>query len=1213
MDVPLSGLPGAAPSEQGALNRGPAALPPARVLKSWESDHVVAGVCWLNEHALAVVSEQGPRCHVRLYDASGGAVREQLVFEDSLVGAHHIVNSQGIPEQACHTALALTPERMLLLGSQAQTKQSTDTARCGGVSDCRQYGSGVRSARLLSWQERLAGLRDLGLWDHALWLGLHIYQAASPPAVEASQARCFCKQVLCAKQQRACKLSTGGERGGGSAAGSMWREEGEGADLSAVSAALTALLLGYLDAALPHPPTDQQHSSTAAAGTAEEDMQAASAADTAIEVCVLIRRADVLWGEVYPRYLACGHLPALLDRLLPHMLASKLPSFPPEVMQALVEHFSQKGQPDAVEKAVLHMDIASLDLNQVIRLCWRYGLLTALTYILNRGLNDYMGPAAALLMPLLLGSDGSGSKAGHRLLVYLRCCLTGLSFPPGSGGLPEALVPLVKAQLFAFLIYTTPALLQQQLQGAGQAPGQAQEAPEEDQVSDLEQKLPGPCPVLRRLITFDPGAVLGVLQQSLAGWDALETDLLEAANLTRRAAQLTERVRSATQVVVDAILELLDLGVFRQSETQTADSTADALLFITGLLVEGRATADAAATLKVLRHLAQAPESEGAFVAVLQAAQLQGGDMQEAVQVAQAAGFQQAVARAHYLAGNFLQALHCAIHATSTPGAAFKYIRDVLDEAHMSQDRSAAFRAAVLGSIAELVRNEPLEAAALVVERFPGEHAQVVASLAAQPELQYKYLQASTQVSQTLKAVESTVRGSGEGLDSRPGVSAGVHDELLAEPAMCEQFVGLLCQFEPSAVLPFLQSHDSYRVEACLPHCQRFGVNDAQAYLLERLGDIAAAIKLYVQDIERCDAALIQAVLQGQVLLPNVATAPGRLRGYVGSASLFSYSSGHTLLERHPSSPRAAGQQPLHGRQAALVASHQALKSAVALCQRHSLEARQDTAHHLWFQLLQCYVHQLRQIRQDGLQSSPDHQPGPSPLAGPGNSGDADWSLLSPRGNQSGPDPSLTLARRRSHAHSSQPSTATATTQEERWAALQLLFTGFMEEVISGMAGYIPLKAIGQRILAQYSTQQFGDFRGTLLGLLAAYSYESSILTTACRLTGSDAFRSLFTLYQSKTRVSAHVEMVSHSLMIDPEDVQGRQAGHASHGQAHAPHFQDHRGLLAGHDLRLNLTPAAEQSKAYQYPLSQTGGGPMPESPEYRSGVDINFLRHHDN
>jgi len=79
----------------------------------------------------------------------------------------------------------------------------------------------------------------------------------------------------------------------------------------------------------------------------------------------------------------------------------------------------------------------------VLRLCWRYGLLTALTYILNRGLNDYMGPAAHLLMALLRPSahgPGSDSKAaGYRLLVYLRCCLTGCTFPPG----PQAMLILV--------------------------------------------------------------------------------------------------------------------------------------------------------------------------------------------------------------------------------------------------------------------------------------------------------------------------------------------------------------------------------------------------------------------------------------------------------------------------------------------------------------------------------------------------------------------------------------------------------------------------------------------------------------------------------------------------------------------------------------------------------------------------------------------------
>ena len=63
------------------------------------------------------------------------------------------------------------------------------------------------------------------------------------------------------------------------------------------------------------------------------------------------------------------------------------------------------------------------------------------------------------------------------------------------------------------------------------------------------------------------------------------------------------------------------------------------------------------------------------------------------------------------------------------------------------------------------------------------------------------------QVAKANRAVESEVRGSTEGV----GLGSGVHDQLLAQPSMCEQFVGLLCQFEAQAVLPFLQSHDTYR------------------------------------------------------------------------------------------------------------------------------------------------------------------------------------------------------------------------------------------------------------------------------------------------------------------------------------------------------------------------------------------------------------------
>ena len=41
--------------------------------------------------------------------------------------------------------------------------------------------------------------------------------------------------------------------------------------------------------------------------------------------------------------------------------------------------------------------------------------------------------------------------------------------------------------------------------------------------------------------------------------------------------------------------------------------------------------------------------------------------------------------------------------------------------------------------------------------------------------------------------------------------------------------------------------------------------------------------------------------------------------------------------------------------------------------------------------------------------------------------------------------------------------------------------------------------------------------QGTLVGLLAAFSYELSILQTASRLTSADAFRTLHALYRERT------------------------------------------------------------------------------------------------
>ena len=51
-------------------------------------------------------------------------------------------------------------------------------------------------------------------------------------------------------------------------------------------------------------------------------------------------------------------------------------------------------------------------------------------------------------------------------------------------------------------------------------------------------------------------------------------------------------------------------------------------------------------------------------------------------------------------------------------------------------------------------------------------------------------------------------------------------------PRMHEQYVRLLCQFDPQAVLPHLILHTDYHIEAVLRLCQDKGIDDASAYLL---------------------------------------------------------------------------------------------------------------------------------------------------------------------------------------------------------------------------------------------------------------------------------------------------------------------------------------------------------------------------------------------
>jgi hypothetical protein len=120
----------------------------------------------------------------------------------------------------------------------------------------------------------------------------------------------------------------------------------------------------------------------------------------AVATCLALERPSALWEEVSPRFLAAGQGPPLLERLLPRVLSGQLAALAPEVMQALVEHCAARGRAADVERCVLHLDLASLDFNQV-----RAGILRQLRLC-----------CASLSLPCSLWACGKG---GDRGCVYI--------------------------------------------------------------------------------------------------------------------------------------------------------------------------------------------------------------------------------------------------------------------------------------------------------------------------------------------------------------------------------------------------------------------------------------------------------------------------------------------------------------------------------------------------------------------------------------------------------------------------------------------------------------------------------------------------------------------------------------------------------------------------------------------------------------------------
>uniref|UniRef100_A0A3P9HX44 VPS8 subunit of CORVET complex n=1 Tax=Oryzias latipes TaxID=8090 RepID=A0A3P9HX44_ORYLA len=166
---------------------------------------------------------------------------------------------------------------------------------------------------------------------------------------------------------------------------------------------------------------------------------------------------DLLFDELYPRVAASSPAKAVfLESLESYIVSSRLDHLPTPVIKDLLSHYHNNGMMDSLERCIVHLDVTSLDIQQVVQVCWTNRLYDAVIYIYNRGMNDFITPMEKLFAAIGPAVKGGRSLTdedvvmGNKLLVYISCCLAGRAYPLGD--IPADLVVQVKNQVFDFLI-----------------------------------------------------------------------------------------------------------------------------------------------------------------------------------------------------------------------------------------------------------------------------------------------------------------------------------------------------------------------------------------------------------------------------------------------------------------------------------------------------------------------------------------------------------------------------------------------------------------------------------------------------------------------------------------------------------------------------------------------------------------------------------------
>ena len=931
--------------------------------QEFDAEAPVVALEWLSERSLVYLTLTN---ELTVVDAVLMTLLERLDFSDMRV----VFAEFALSRTASTSATRLEPAENGEVEAQQHTvspiccSSFQNSVRCSDQRLMVLCEEELRQISMIGAQQRIASLEADGEWLEALALALDYYEGTF--ASQEDRKR---------DPNRKRDISKHPE---------FWSSRSGGTDEEEW---IAKLLLRYLALAVDNAPnSNSPEDNLLPLGNGRARINLAQShfqmlAGVCVEYCVTTKRLDLLFGPIFRRFQTVGFLAIFLDVLEPYVLNDRLFYMAPEVMSFFVEHCKSNNGVATVERCLLHMDCTIMDFDSIIALLHNNDMYSAMFFVFNQGLDDYVSPLQMLLERVFDEADNGNAmlrrvstaatprssgerggvgrlqndfdKFGYKAILYLRFCFQGKSFPKEEPISPEERQDSVKPELLQFLT-----------QGTYRAPDHAPRLKAGAATSTSPGHRSYLYPYMRLLVQVDPSLLLETISDALNEHNAFEEEQPpnpDNSDSMVKYPREQEFVDLLTSLIFPELsefpMEHVELLKSRQAKSAFLDFTAKYITrglvrvpkSLTLLIVQRIADRFANAPHAALRRSAQVGIMEllsalpresynpDKVLALIEKAGIHRAALLLHQQVASSSwqrhdGSNETHAALQLRAHHFCSAIDCFIDDDDAEFRleVFEYIRKECTSARSDaegQGTGGAKRTlalAVYSRLRRLVRLDALRIARLVAELFVEDLDVVVECLDADSdggEAQFLFLQAIV---------------SGELLEVDPVAGS------VLNPSMSHhlKYLTLMAKLHPEEVYDYLSTHDNYRAEDALKLCEEYQIADASAYLLERMGNISSALQLILQTLEGRLMSL-KRTLRG--LEVGLYYRPQTMMRFGGSDSR-GYNAGSMGLHQLPSKQ----EKEAEGVRRILVV-------ALDLCERNSSSYNATQTEHgsqLWFNVL---------------------------------------------------------------------------------------------------------------------------------------------------------------------------------------------------------------------------------------------------------------------